>query len=89
MTGQKTTASTTALLLIITVAAGLALTACGRKAPLDRPALSGAPQAQAEVQQPDADANRLSGVIGGSRNSSADVPPAEPNRRFFLDPLLD
>ena len=72
-------------LLPILVAA-TALSACGRKGPLDRPGVAATPEA--------ASASDSGGIAGGFSDFDGggdleDVPPQVPQRRFILDPLID
>ncbi|WP_099865689.1 LPS translocon maturation chaperone LptM [Pararhizobium haloflavum] len=72
---NRTRSLTTGLLVLL--AAAMALSACGRKGPLERPGVSASAQ---------------SGTIaGGFSNADADqdTPPQAPERRFILDPLID
>lgn len=72
--------------LLPMLVAATALSACGRKGPLDRPGVAAAP---AEVSAPEAKgiADGLSAL--GDSDGPDDVPPQVPQRRFILDPLID
>lgn len=65
---------------ILLLAAATALSACGRKGPLDRPGVTAAPEPETGEF----------GSLGGFGDDDVeDVPPRVPERRFILDPLID
>lgn len=66
-----------AFAVTLILAAALALSACGRKGPLDRPGIATAPQER----------DTISG--GFSSTGDTDAPPAKPDRPFILDPLIN
>lgn len=71
---------------VLLLAAATALTACGRKVPLDRPGVA--------AQPPAAENGSLFGSVAetdGADGTGDDLaaPAAEPERRFILDPLID
>jgi predicted small lipoprotein YifL len=81
MTTKTDRRGTAARLILLTLAAGLALSACGRKGELDRPGVTPPPEQQRSS------AETLAG--GFSNTDATDAPPIVPQRRFILDPLLD
>lgn len=79
----------TRLALIGVALAALTLAGCGRKGPLDPPpGASLAPSAAAAPEVP-VTAEPLVATPGQARDSSRPVAPVGPDRRIFLDNLLN
>ena len=84
------------LALFGALAASLGLAACGRKGPLDPPpggSLAGEPQASAPAGIPGSIASPIGGQVKDSNSGvgpdGKPQAPKGPNKRIFLDGLLD
>lgn len=75
----RTRAGALSRTLLLVLVAATALSACGRKGPLDRPGVEAAPAPEEDT------------ITGGlsTTDEGTDAPPQAPQRRFILDPLID